>query len=138
VTSKKNSVGARIMSVMHGTTRKWTPREVAEAITPPLTPVERDRVSVALWGYAKTGKVRRISKGVFTMPGAKDQVVAKPNQATARPKKQKAKANVHDALVYLNHAKTSAKLEIAEGRATLDDPVYLFAMLALRSLEKGL
>lgn len=52
-------------------------------------------------------------------------------------RKLKVKAHAtQDALIYLQHARDAIKEDIVNGDGSLDNPVYLFSMLALRELEK--
>jgi transposase-like protein len=44
-------------------------------------------------------------------------------------------SNVHGAIVYLRHARTAAVVQITQDPNRWDDPVYQFAMMALRALE---
>lgn len=41
-----------------------------------------------------------------------------------------------EAIAYLRHARRAMITQIAESANTLDDPAYLFALLALRALER--
>jgi len=43
--------------------------------------------------------------------------------------------STHDAIVYLRHAKDAMKVQLVQDPGRFDDPVYLFAMLALATLE---
>ena len=52
-----------------------------------------------------------------------------------KPVKRKKMSSQTEAIVYLRHARTAIKHQVVSGQGTLDDPVYLFAMLALRALE---
>jgi UDP-2,3-diacylglucosamine pyrophosphatase LpxH len=42
---------------------------------------------------------------------------------------------VHDAIIYLRHARDAMKVVIVADPTRLEDPAYLFAMLALNVLE---
>lgn len=44
---------------------------------------------------------------------------------------------VHDAIIYLRHARTAMIEQVVSGQSKLEDPAYLFALLALKSLEGG-
>ena len=63
----------------------------------------------------------------WVMLGTHGKPAKKPFKAY-RPKAQ-------DAIIYLRHAKDAMKVVIVEDPSRLDDPVYLFAMLALATLE---
>jgi hypothetical protein len=52
------------------------------------------------------------------------------------PVRKKRRRPNHDAVIYLRHARTAMTEQVVSGQASLDDPVYLFAMLALRALEQ--
>lgn len=49
--------------------------------------------------------------------------------------KVKVGLKTYDAIVYLRHAKDAMKVQIAADPSRLDDPAYLFSMLALKTLE---
>jgi transposase-like protein len=42
---------------------------------------------------------------------------------------------MQEAIIYLHHARTAAVLSVTQDPSRMDDPVYLFAMMALRTLE---
>jgi hypothetical protein len=49
---------------------------------------------------------------------------------------KKAKAPTQEAIAYLRHARRAMMIQISDGVNALDDPAYLFALLALRALER--
>jgi hypothetical protein len=63
------------------------------------------------------------------------RVKEKREQGNKKPRFQR--GPTRDAIVYLRHARNAIKVEIVTGRGSLDDPAYLFAMLALSALEGG-
>lgn len=47
----------------------------------------------------------------------------------------KANGNARDAIVYLRHARSAMIRQVVEERDKLENPVYMFALMALNALE---
>jgi hypothetical protein len=61
----------------------------------------------------------------------------KAKQKARGPKKPRGKGLLGsaEAVIYLRHARTAITHQVVSGAGKIDDPVYLFAMLALRALQ---
>lgn len=54
----------------------------------------------------------------------------------AKPKRKYVRRpRASDAVIYLRHARTAMIHQVASGESKLEDPVYMFALLALNVLE---
>lgn len=51
------------------------------------------------------------------------------------PEASKANGHARDAIIYLRHARTAMIRQVVEEKDKLENPVYMFALMALNALE---